>query len=385
MSMTKTQLVVAGVLLGGAAVIVVCQQHSQTALRRENEALRQNLAQLSLQNESLSNDLARISSASISKFSAAPKPDSNAPQSLRESPSTNLITTLVHGGEVPPLTPAQLTRYLEDNHRSSASLLAAYRTSGDRALLDEAMEKYAGDPEVAFEAALRKDITPAERAQWLEAFKKAAPENPLPNYLSAVDYFKSGQTGQAVQELLTASSRQGFADYTLERIQADTEAYRSAGYSEAEAKMAAAWGVTLPQLIQLKTLAQNSVELARSYGQGGDANSSQAMLQAAIGLGQQLDASSANGVPMVTRLVGIAIERMALSAMDPSTAYGDGTVQQQLDQLVQRRSSMQNLVKQLAPFQDQMTSEDWLTYNERTLGFGEENAIGWLLTKYGQK
>jgi hypothetical protein len=32
-----------------------------------------------------------------------------------------------------------------------------------------------------------------------------------------------------------------------------------------------------------------------------------------------------------------------------------------------------------------MTPEDWLSYNERTRTFGEENAIDWLLNKYGQK
>jgi hypothetical protein len=76
---------------------------------------------------------------------------------------------------------------------------------------------------------------------------------------------------------------------------------------------------------------------------------------------------------------------MGLAAMDPSSAFGDGTVQEQLDQLVQRKNSIKNLVTQSAPYQEQMTSEDWLNYNERTRSFGEENAIAWLLNKYGQR
>lgn len=257
-----------------------------------------------------------------------------------------------------------------------------YRTCADPALLQEAIEKYPGDPEAAFEAVLRKDASPTERREWLEAFKQAAPQNPMGNYLSALDYFKSGQTDQAVQELIAASSRQGFVDYTVERIQTDEEAYRAAGYSEADAKMAASWGVTLPQLAEMKTLAQNTVDLAASYRKAGDESSAQAALQIALGLGKQLDASVGTSVPLVTRLVGIAIERMALDSMSPSAGYGDGT--QQLDQLVQRRNSIQDLVKQAAPFQQQMTSADWLNYNERTVSFGEENAIGWLFNKYGQ-
>jgi hypothetical protein len=149
--------------------------------------------------------------------------------------------------------------------------------------------------------------------------------------------------------------------------------------------MAATWGVTLPQLIEMKTLAQNAVDTAASYRQAGDQNSSQAMLQVAIGLGQQLDASSGTCVPLVTRLVGIAIERMAFGSIDPSSGYGDGTIQQQVDQLIQRRNSIQDLVKQSEPFQQQMTPDDWLSYNERTVNFGEEKAIGWLLTKYDRQ
>ena len=94
------------------------------------------------------------------------------------------------------------------------------------------MEKNPGDPAVAFEGIFRQDATPAERRESLEAFKRAAPENPLANYLSALEYFKSRQPDQAVQELAAASDRQGLTDYTVERIRLDEEAYRAAGYSE---------------------------------------------------------------------------------------------------------------------------------------------------------
>ena len=149
--------------------------------------------------------------------------------------------------------------------------------------------------------------------------------------------------------------------------------------------MAANWGVTLPHLAQMKPLAQELVGLAASYRQAGDDGSAQRALEMAMNFGKKLDAPSGNSVPLITQLVGIAVQRIALGAMDPSSAYGDGTVQQQLDQLAQRRSSIQELVKQSNPFREQMTAEDWLNYNQRTRSFGEENAIGWLVNKYGQK
>jgi len=283
----------------------------------------------------------------------------------------------------PRLTVEQLQHHLDENHRSAASLLSAYRTSGDPAFLREAMEKYPGDPAVAFEAVFRPDASPAERRESLEALKKAAPDNPLGNYLSALDYFKSGQSEQAFQELAAASERPALAGYTVDRVRMDEEAYRAAGYSEAEAKMAATWGVPVPEPAQLKELAQQMIALAGSFRQAGDGNSALATLQMAAALGQRMDASSA-ATPIVTQLVGASIERLALNAMNPSSDYGDGTVQQRLDELARRREALQGLVNQSSPFHDQMTPGDWLTYNERTLSFGEENAIAWLLNKYGQ-
>jgi hypothetical protein len=41
----------------------------------------------------------------------------------------------------------------------------------------------------------------------LDLFKAFSPENPLPNYLSARDYFKSGHSGPAMSELLEADPK----------------------------------------------------------------------------------------------------------------------------------------------------------------------------------
>jgi len=385
MSGTKTLSTITVLLIIGAALIISSQHRSQTALRDENASLRQNLAQLALEKNSLSNRLAGIRGDPDLTAPASPAQKIADSKQAEGASGTNLIAWMMHGGEMPTLTPDQLKAYLEQNHRNAASLLTAYRASHDSSLLDEAMEKYTNNAEVAFEAIFKKDASPAEKRQWLEAFKKAAPENTLPAFLSALDYFKAGQTDQAAQELTAASSRQRFNDYTAERIQNFEEAYRAAGYSSGDAKIAANWGVALPELSQMKPLAQEIVALASSYRQAGDEDSAQAALQTAMNLGKQLDAPPGNFVPLITQLVGIAVQRIILASMDPSSPYGDGTVQQQIDQLTQRRNSIQDMVKQSNPFREQMTSEDWLTYNERTRNFGEENAISWLLNKYSAK
>jgi hypothetical protein len=58
--------------------------------------------------------------------------------------STNLFARLKD--KTPKLTAQQVGAYLKANRTNAASLLAAYRTSSDPALLKEAMEKFPGDP-----------------------------------------------------------------------------------------------------------------------------------------------------------------------------------------------------------------------------------------------
>ena len=285
----------------------------------------------------------------------------------------------------PELTAAQVEAYLKANGRKASSLLAAYRTSNDPALLQEAMQKYPNDPQVAFEAVFKKDASPEEQRQWLDAFKQSAPDNALANYLSALNYFKAGQRDQAVQELVAASGKPQYQDYTQNRVQDDVDAYLSAGYSAAEAKSIALPWLMVPQFSPVKQLGQQMVDLANAYTQAGDPASAQATLQIAANLGQRLGGSP--DVCLLTPLVGIAVERMALGAMDPNSPYGDNgqTVQDRLNQITQQRAAIHELADQANPLLATLPGQDWISYVDRHLMFGEEAAMRWVVSKYGQK
>jgi tetratricopeptide (TPR) repeat protein len=296
---------------------------------------------------------------------------------------TNLYARL---DKSPKLTAEQVESYLKAARRNAASLLAAFRTTGNPALLEEAMQQYPNDPQVDFEAVFKEDSSPEQRRQWLDAFKQSAPDNALANYLSALDYFKAGQTDQAVQELVAASGKPQFEDYTLDRVQDDDEAYLSAGYSAAEAADLALFQVLLPQLAQVKQLGVDLVNLANAYSQSGDQASAQAALQMAVNLGQRYIPASA-GEPEINQLVGLAIERMALSAMDPNSPYGGAgqTVQDQINQLVQQRTAYKELGQQVGPLMETMPEQDWIGYYNRFLISGDTAAGQWLVNKYGQQ
>ncbi|WP_150107483.1 hypothetical protein, partial [Pedosphaera parvula] len=207
---------------------------------------------------------------------------------------TNIVALLRAGKELPKLNLSQLQTYLDANHRSAASLLAAFRATGDASLLQEAREKFPNDPRVAF-VAIYQNGSPEERRQWIDNLKQSAPDNALGDYVSAFDHFKSGQTDQAVQDLVAASGKSKWQDYSMDSMQNAEEAYRAAGYSEAEAKAAAVMGQPLPQLAELKGLGRNLGELANSYRQAGDEASAQAALQMGLNLGQRLEDPSAQG------------------------------------------------------------------------------------------
>ena len=386
MATTKLKLGLAALLIAGAATTVVIQHRSQVEVREENQSLRQHIAQLQTDNEDLSN---RVSRAQASRAPRLPAPPMQAvaptnPLPAELIPTRNLYALLTN--KVSKLAAAQVESYLNANRRNAASLLAAFRTTEDPALLQEAMQTYPNDPQVGFEAAIRKDAAPAERRQWLDILKQSAPENALANYLSALDHFKTGQSDQAVQDLIAAAGKSQFNDYSLDRVQADEEAYRAAGYPVADAQVVATSHLLFPQLVQVKELSGKILDLANSYQQAGDGASRQAALQIAVNLGGRYSGGSA-GEPLIAQLVGTAVERTALGAMDPNGPYGVNgqTAQDRLNQLAQQRTAIRELGQQADPLWQTMSEQDWISYHNRSTAFGEEAAMRWMVGKYGQK
>jgi RNA polymerase sigma factor (sigma-70 family) len=382
MGLTKLQLTVGSVAIAALTASLVIQKQSQASLRAENEKLRQQLAQIQTDNESLLNRLARTKMAI---------PNLPAPQIQASTSATATITDAPPGSlyerfkdKSPTLTAEQLGPYLQANHRNAASLLAAYRTSKDPALLEEAKRNFPNDPQVAFEAAFEKGATPEERQQWLENWKKSDPDNSMANYLLARDYFKAGHPDQAIQELIAASGKGAYYDYTQARMQDDQDAYLAAGYSAAEAESISSMQLLLPQLAQVKDLGLSLADLANSYRQAGDETSAKATLQMAAQLGQRY--GDTPGETEISWLVGMAVEKIALNKMAPDDVYGSNgqTVQDRLNQIAQQRQELNQLNQQLEPLLPQLSDQDWISYKDRWRVFGEKAAVQWVISKYGQ-
>jgi RNA polymerase sigma factor (sigma-70 family) len=378
MTKLKVGLVALSAVVAGVSLVILHQ--SQNGLRIQRE---QGTAQLPPDSQSLAPVAQQTEAPRLA--SAAAGASNKPPAALSESSEINRLYAQLLGNTPVTLTPAQVEPYLLANGRSAASLLAAFRTTGETGLLEEAMKQFPGDPQVAFEAALRKDSPEVDRRLWLDALKKSAPDNALGYYLSAADYFKSGQRGQAMQDLQAAAGKQQLNDYSAERLEDDSEAYRAADYPLAQANLVATTQLLFPQLVQLRELSANIVDLANSYRQAGDEASAQAALQMAVSLGQAYSQSSSHE-PLIARLVGVAIERNALSAMPADSPWGDAgqTVQDRLNQLTQARNEVRELAGQAEALWPRMTEQDWISYQNRSSALGEEAAIRWLVARYGQ-
>jgi len=385
MTWTKTQTTAAVALIVGLAAVSVVQHQAQVRLRKADNLLRQQLAQSQADNQRLASqqgEPALVLPVPPLQSVAAP-----APPPPPSAEVTNLYARLYQRLRGAPinLTPEQTQAYLESSGTNATTLLAAFRTSGDLSRLHEAMQKYPGDPRVAFEAAFDTSLPTEQKRQWLAAFEKSAPDNALANYLSALDDLNTGQTDQALREVQAAAGK-SFDDYTVSRAVDDNEAFLAAGYPTADAKVLATSQLLLPQLAQMKQLGISLVQAAAAYSQDGDAASAQSVLQMAADVGQQYS-TLVPGEPEISQLVGIWIERNALQSMDPNAAYGDPgqTVQDRVNQLTQERDATTLLGQQAEKLMPSLSDQDWVIYKDRWLMFGEANAQQWIVAKYGPK
>jgi RNA polymerase sigma factor (sigma-70 family) len=281
------------------------------------------------------------------------------------------------------LTLAEVQPFLEANQRSAKSLLAAFRTTSDLSLLSEAAQKYPADPHVAFEAAIRIGATPTERLAWLEVLRQASPDNSLPDYLAAAAHFQAGDQAAAVRDLIAASGKTAFGDFSRDRTQGNEEAYLSAGTTTGDAKLFSSIGPAEPHLVQLKELARDVLGLATTYQQAGDSSSRESALEIAVDLGHRLSDPAA-GETMLRQTVGISIERVALQAMDPASLFDTSglTVQGRLNQLTSRIDEIRSSAQQTDPLWKTLNDQDWVNYEGQMSANGEEAALRWLVANH---
>src|SRR5438093_2091508 len=113
MATTKLKFGLTALVIAGAATVLVIQHQSQVSVREENQSLRRELAQLTANNEGLSNRVAQAKTARVPRLPAPPMQATAPPAALPAEllRSANLYALLTN--KASKLTPAQVAPYLE--------------------------------------------------------------------------------------------------------------------------------------------------------------------------------------------------------------------------------------------------------------------------------
>jgi len=293
----------------------------------------------------------------------------------------------------------KIEEYLKLHNRDAASLLAAFHASGDKDnpadinYLKEAAANFPDDPHVQFTVlaqwtSLEQRAFPEDRRKWLDAFKASSPSNSLANYLSAQDYFKNKQPDVAFKELVEATGKSQFAVYTMESYLGAEELSRFSGkttlFANPEASTAVASDL-LSTLANLKGVAQGIGDGQKQYLDAGDTASVERLAQMGMGLANRLT-SGEGGRFMISHLVGIATENIALKPLDQNTSYdflGGKTPSQRLDENKQQKAVFRELSVSFGAVYPTLTEVERASYAERVKIYGELEAMRWLKAKQG--
>jgi hypothetical protein len=277
--------------------------------------------------------------------------------------------------------------WLELHHRSADSLLAAFHVLNNTNYLKEAATNFPDNPQVEL-AVLARNVFPEDRRKWLDQFKASSPSNSLANYLSAQTYFQSGQSDAAVKDLVAATGKPQFENYTLESQLNAEELGLFLGKSALDSTQTAGAGSigdTQPELAALKQLASQMADLQKQELNVGDNSSAGNLAQMGMLLGSQLN-SGASGNYIINQLVGMAVEEKMFDQLDPNTSYdflGGETPDQRLQELRQQKSMLSQLDKSFEAIAPGLTDAEKVSFQERVKIYGEVTAMRWLVQQHG--
>lgn len=279
----------------------------------------------------------------------------------------------------------KVEEWLALHHRSATSLLAAFHVLDDTNYLREAATNFPNNPQVDL-AVLARNVFPEDRHKWLDLFKASSPSNSLANYLSAQFHFQNNQPEAAVKDLVAATGKPEFENYTLESQLNAEELGLFCGESplkSTETALAGSAGDTA--LATLKQLASQMTDLQKQELNVGDNHSAENLAQMGIILGDQLN-SGTSGNYIINQLVGIAVESAMLDQLDPNTSYDflDGeTPNQKIQDLKQQKAMLSQLATNFGAIEPNLADAEKVSFQERVKIYGEVAAMRWLVQQHG--
>ena len=226
----------------------------------------------------------------------------------------------IMAGKVPKLNQLEVEAFLKNQGRSTTNLLAASRLLNDLSFAREAAKLDPKDPAAQLELALRGE-TPEERSAAVAAFRSAAPDNSLGDYLAAHQAFAAGDAGAAGAALIQSLDNPLYTDYTQKIVAGSEQAFLDAGYEPSAAAGAAMFSLTIGQVQTVMNVSENLKQLQDEFIRSADFDAAEPTVIIGLTLGQRIQDQ---GPYLLDQVVGIAIERKFLQQLDPLTLAGPG-------------------------------------------------------------
>ena len=303
------------------------------------------------------------------------------------------LTNLSEGADpFPKISAEDIARFLVKHGETAANLVTAFELSHDRRLLDRGLELFPNSPIVLMAAvnSFPGSGTPkpgetyvpdAQRMEFIERFKAADPNNPLPWIFSAQELFKSGQTGDAVAAIRTALDRPAFYTYASESMDSTQQFLEDRGRSPLEASLLATVGQAIPQMSAAQQASRSLMEWQKAATDSGDTAAAADAIQLTYGLGRTFATPEASRT-LIGQLVGISMEKRALESL-PADAQPDWlgvTPAQRLAEIEKQKQAVKDLVAvgDLMWLIQSQNEELLAEYLRRNRNDGEFSALTWL-------
>lgn len=283
------------------------------------------------------------------------------------------------GENRPAVTPDRIAAFLAAHGTNGENLVAAFLASTNLDYLRMAATNFPNNPLVAH-AVILHDAFPGEKREWLDRFKLNAPENSLAGYLSALDYFRTGNRDLALEELTAAGSRPHFEDYAVQKFEKLTDLYRGDDGSPLLSRTEALGNLDLlPGLPMMKELANQLIELRKESAAAGDGPRADLLASATLQLSRHLSTGEGSTF-LISQLVGYALENRTLSQLEPDEHYDflSETPAQRQAQLKAERAGLMQLSQNATTKLLQQPEEVIDAYFRYLKKQGEKAALEWL-------
>ncbi len=295
----------------------------------------------------------------------------------------------VDGAQIPEATAEDIARFLAKHGETAVNLVAAFEKTHDRRLLDRALEFFPNSP-IVLMTAVNSIPSASPRAgetyqpdpklmEYIERFKAADANNPLPWIFSAQEFFKSKQTADALADVRAALGRPAFYTYASERMDSAQKLYEDLGLGTVEAGALAIFGLTIPQTTAAIQSSRSLMELQKAASDSGDTAAAEEALRLTYGLGRTFATPEASRM-LIGQLVGIYMEKRALEAL-PAGAQPEWlkvVPSERLAEIERQKADVAETVKGIQAVTQSQDGELFAEYLRRVRTESESAAYEWL-------